>query len=68
MEKATQLFSKCRIFMEKATLCFQSVEFLCANQTRLTMSLYESKGYALASQKDSLLLGCKGRPIVLASA
>ncbi|KAL8096568.1 GRAS family protein RAD1-like [Apium graveolens] len=47
---------------------FQSVGIKCTNQTSSTVSLYESDGYTLATEKNCLLLGWKGRPIMLASA
>ncbi|KDP25074.1 hypothetical protein JCGZ_22609 [Jatropha curcas] len=47
---------------------FQAVELKCLSQARMMLSVYGVDGYTLGSEKGCLLLGWKGRPIVLASA
>ncbi|CAN0901918.1 GRAS family protein RAD1 [Linum grandiflorum] len=50
---------------------FQAVEMKCMSQARMLMSVYgccDGDGFTLASEKGFLLLGWKGRPILLASA
>ncbi|KAJ8762661.1 hypothetical protein K2173_010682 [Erythroxylum novogranatense] len=47
---------------------FQVMDLKCLSQARMMLSLYGCDGYTLASEKGCLLLGWKGRPIMLASA
>ncbi|KAJ0099712.1 hypothetical protein Patl1_20795 [Pistacia atlantica] len=47
---------------------FQVVGMKCLSQARMMLSVYGCDGYTLASEKGCLLLGWKGRPIMLASA
>lgn len=47
---------------------FQSVPLKSVSQARMMLSVYGCDGYTLASEKGCLLLGWKGRPIMLASA
>ncbi|KAF9588334.1 hypothetical protein IFM89_008764 [Coptis chinensis] len=47
---------------------FQVVGLKCMSQIRMMLSVYACDGYSLATEKGSLLLGWKGRPIMLASA
>ncbi|CAA2974928.1 DELLA RGL1-like [Olea europaea subsp. europaea] len=47
---------------------FQVVGMKCMNQARLMISVYGCDGYTVSSEKGCLLLGWKGRPIMLASA
>lgn len=47
---------------------FQSVGLKNPNLTNLSVSLCQSDGYTLATEKNCLLLGWRGRPIMLASA
>ncbi|KAL5975774.1 hypothetical protein ACLOJK_020101 [Asimina triloba] len=47
---------------------FQSVGLRCMSQARMMVSVYGCDGYTLGSDKGCLLLGWKGRPIMLASA
>lgn len=47
---------------------FQIVAFKCMSQIRMMLSVYGCDGYCLATEKGCLLLGWKGRPIMLASA
>ncbi|XP_058070930.1 GRAS family protein RAD1-like [Magnolia sinica] len=47
---------------------FQAVGITSMSQARMMLSLYGCDGYTLASEKGCLLLGWKGRPIMLASA
>ncbi|EEF48764.1 DELLA protein GAI1, putative [Ricinus communis] len=47
---------------------FQVMGLKCMSQARMMLSVYGCDGYTLASDKGCLLLGWKGRPIMLASA
>ena len=47
---------------------FQVMGLKCLSQARMMLSVYGCDGYNLASEKGCLLLGWKGRPILLASA
>ncbi|KAK9275226.1 hypothetical protein L1049_022488 [Liquidambar formosana] len=47
---------------------FQVLGLKCMSQARMMLSVYGCDGYTLANEKGCLLLGWKGRPIVLASA
>ncbi|KAL5746627.1 hypothetical protein ACOSP7_027773 [Xanthoceras sorbifolium] len=47
---------------------FQVVVLECLSQARMMLSVYGCDGYTLGSEKGCLLLGWKGRPIMLASA
>lgn len=47
---------------------FQVVGSRSTSQARMMLSVYGCEGYTLASEKGCLLLGWKGRPIMLASA
>ncbi|XP_062170128.1 GRAS family protein RAD1-like [Alnus glutinosa] len=47
---------------------FQVMGLKCMSQARMMISVYGCDGYTLASEKGCLLLGWKGRPIMLASA
>ncbi|KAA8527200.1 hypothetical protein F0562_008571 [Nyssa sinensis] len=47
---------------------FQLVGLKCVSQVRMMLSVYGCDGYSLSSEKGCLLLGWKGRPIMLASA
>ncbi|CAI9756726.1 unnamed protein product [Fraxinus pennsylvanica] len=47
---------------------FQVVGMKCMSQARTMISAYGSDGYTISSEKGCLLLGWKGRPIMLASA
>lgn len=47
---------------------FQVTGLKCTSQARMMLSVYGCDGYTLASEKGCLLLGWKGRPIMLASA
>ncbi|CAK9165647.1 unnamed protein product [Ilex paraguariensis] len=47
---------------------FQVVGLKCMSQVRMMLSIYGCDGYTLANEKGCLLLGWKGRPIMLASA
>ncbi|XVF33818.1 hypothetical protein REPUB_Repub18cG0003400 [Reevesia pubescens] len=47
---------------------FQVTGLKCLSQARMMLSVYGCDGYSLASEKGCLLLGWKGRPIMLASA
>ncbi|KAL2495719.1 DELLA protein RGL1 [Forsythia ovata] len=47
---------------------FQVVGMKCMSQARSMISAYGCDGYTIASEKGCLLLGWKGRPIMLASA
>ncbi|PIA55009.1 hypothetical protein AQUCO_00800025v1 [Aquilegia coerulea] len=47
---------------------FQVVGLKCMSQIRMMLSVYGCDGYSLATEKGCLLLGWKGRPIMLASA
>ncbi|KAK9152493.1 hypothetical protein Syun_010802 [Stephania yunnanensis] len=47
---------------------FQIVGLKCMSQVRMMLSVYGCDGYTLSNEKGCLLLGWKGRPIILASA
>ncbi|KAL6201827.1 hypothetical protein ACLB2K_025539 [Fragaria x ananassa] len=47
---------------------FQVMGLKCTSQARMMLSVYGCDGYSLASEKGCLLLGWKGRPIMLAAA
>ncbi|KAJ4829867.1 hypothetical protein Tsubulata_013125 [Turnera subulata] len=47
---------------------FQVMGLNCMSQARMMISVYGCDGYTLANEKGCLLLGWKGRPIMLASA
>lgn len=47
---------------------FQVMGLKCMSQARMMLSVYGIDGYTLATEKGCLLLGWKGRPIMLASA
>ncbi|KAL4273899.1 hypothetical protein GQ457_13G000580 [Hibiscus cannabinus] len=47
---------------------FQVVGLKCLSQARMMLSVYGCDGYTLGSEKGCLLLGWKGRPLMLASA
>ncbi|CAK7355418.1 unnamed protein product [Dovyalis caffra] len=47
---------------------FQVMGLNCMSRARMMLSVYGCDGYTLASEKGCLLLGWKGRPIMLASA
>lgn len=47
---------------------FQVVGMKSMSQARMMLSVYGCDGYTLASEKGCLLLGWKGKPIMLASA
>lgn len=47
---------------------FQVMLLKCLSQVRMMLSVYGCDGYTLGCEKGCLLLGWKGRPIMLASA
>ncbi|KAK7317479.1 hypothetical protein RJT34_01752 [Clitoria ternatea] len=47
---------------------FQVMPLKCTSQARMMLSVYDCDGYTLTSEKGSLLLGWKGRPVMMASA
>ncbi|XP_030494481.2 GRAS family protein RAD1-like [Cannabis sativa] len=47
---------------------FQVLGLKCLSQARMMLSVYGCDGYTLSTEKGCLLLGWKGRPILLASA
>ncbi|GLU05031.1 hypothetical protein SLE2022_221560 [Rubroshorea leprosula] len=47
---------------------FRGVGLKCLSQAGMMWSVYGCDGYTLATEKGCLLLGRKGRPIILASA
>ncbi|XP_068653979.1 GRAS family protein RAD1-like [Aristolochia californica] len=47
---------------------FQAVNLKSMSQARLLLSVYGCDGYSLATEKGCLVLGWKGRPIMVASA
>ncbi|KAM7269810.1 hypothetical protein ACFE04_025307 [Oxalis oulophora] len=47
---------------------FQVVPMKCVSQVRMMLSVYGCGGYTLSSEKGCILLGWRGRPIMLASA
>ncbi|MED6225398.1 hypothetical protein PIB30_093305, partial [Stylosanthes scabra] len=44
---------------------FQVMPLKCTSQARMYLSVYDCDGYTLSSEKGCLLLGWKGRPIVM---
>ncbi|KAL3005671.1 hypothetical protein AAZX31_08G232800 [Glycine max] len=47
---------------------FQVMPLKCNSQVRMMLSVYDCDGYTLSSEKGNLLLGWKGRPVIMASA
>ncbi|XP_019450478.1 PREDICTED: scarecrow-like protein 21 [Lupinus angustifolius] len=47
---------------------FQVMPLKCTSQVRMMLSVYDCDGYTLSCEKGTLLLGWKGRPIMMASA
>ncbi|KAF7824374.1 DELLA protein RGL1-like [Senna tora] len=47
---------------------FHVMALKCTSQARMMLSIYDSEGYTLSCEKGCLLLGWKGRPIMMASA
>ncbi|KAK7257017.1 hypothetical protein RIF29_30688 [Crotalaria pallida] len=47
---------------------FQVMPLKCTSQARMMLSVYDCDGYTLSCEKGTLLLGWKGRPIMMASA
>ncbi|KAE8704258.1 nuclear transcription factor Y subunit C-9-like isoform 1 [Hibiscus syriacus] len=47
---------------------FHVMGLKCLSQARMMLSVYSCDGYTLGSEKGCLLLGWKGRPLMLASA
>jgi hypothetical protein len=47
---------------------FQLMGLQCMSQVRMMLPVYGCDGYTLACEKGCLLLGWKGRPIMLAAA
>ncbi|CAN1750071.1 GRAS family protein RAD1 [Linum perenne] len=47
---------------------FQVVDLKSMSQARMMLSVYGCDGYTLGSEKGFMMLGWKGRPIMLASA
>lgn len=47
---------------------FQVLGLKCISQARMMLSVYGCDGYTLTTEKGCLLLGWRGRPILLASA
>ncbi|KAJ1404689.1 hypothetical protein SESBI_26424 [Sesbania bispinosa] len=47
---------------------FQVMPLKCTSQARMMLSVYDCDGYTFSSEKGSLLLGWKGRPVMMASA
>lgn len=47
---------------------FQVMPLKCTSQARMMLSVYDCDGYTLSCEKGCLLLGWKGRPIMMASA
>nr|KYP34491.1 DELLA protein GAI1 [Cajanus cajan] len=47
---------------------FQVMPLKCTSQARMMLSVYDCDGYTLSSEKGNLLLGWKGRPVMMASA
>lgn len=46
---------------------FQVIPLNCTSQARMMLSVYDCEGYTLSSEKGNLLLGWKGRPVMMAS-
>ncbi|XP_028799618.1 DELLA protein RGL1-like [Neltuma alba] len=47
---------------------FQVMALKCTSQARMMLSVYDCDGYTLSSEKGCLLLGWRGRSIMMASA
>ncbi|XP_061354890.1 GRAS family protein RAD1-like [Gastrolobium bilobum] len=47
---------------------FQVMPLKCTSQARMMLSVYDCDGYTLSNEKGILLLGWKGRPVMMASA
>ncbi|KAG2396919.1 hypothetical protein LR48_Vigan118s002100 [Vigna angularis] len=47
---------------------FQVMPLKCTSQVRMMLSVYDCDGYTLSSEKGNLLLGWKGRPVIMSSA
>ncbi|KAG4949926.1 hypothetical protein AAZX31_15G201800 [Glycine max] len=47
---------------------FQVMPLKCTSQVRMMLSVYDCDGYTLSYEKGNLLLGWKGRPVMMASA
>ncbi|WVZ01945.1 hypothetical protein V8G54_022751 [Vigna mungo] len=47
---------------------FQVMPLKCTSQIRMMLSVYDCDGYTLSSEKGNLLLGWKGRPVIMSSA
>ncbi|XP_004516250.2 GRAS family protein RAD1-like [Cicer arietinum] len=47
---------------------FQVMPLKCTSQARMMLSVYDCDGYTLSCEKGCLLLGWKGRSIIMASA
>ncbi|MED6143847.1 hypothetical protein PIB30_009657 [Stylosanthes scabra] len=47
---------------------FQVMPLKCTSQARMLLSVYDCDGYTLSSEKGCLLLGWKGRPIIMVSS
>ncbi|XP_045801905.1 GRAS family protein RAD1-like [Trifolium pratense] len=47
---------------------FHVMPLKCTSQARMMLSVYDCEGYTLSCEKGCLLLGWKGRPIMMASA
>ncbi|KAL2326092.1 hypothetical protein Fmac_025150 [Flemingia macrophylla] len=47
---------------------FQVIPLKCTSQARMMLSVYDCDGHTLSSEKGNLLLGWKGRPVMMASA
>lgn len=47
---------------------FQVMPLKCTSQARMMLSVYDCDGYTLSCEKGSLLLGWKGRSVMMASA
>ncbi|KAL9298146.1 hypothetical protein ACSQ67_024042 [Phaseolus vulgaris] len=47
---------------------FQVIPLECTSQVRMMLSVYECDGYTLSCEKGNLLLGWKGRPVMMSSA
>ncbi|XP_057453315.1 GRAS family protein RAD1-like [Lotus japonicus] len=47
---------------------FQVMPLKCTSQARMMLSVYDCDGYTLSCEKGCLLLGWKGRPVMMASA
>ncbi|CAJ1978396.1 unnamed protein product [Sphenostylis stenocarpa] len=47
---------------------FQVMPLKCTSQVRMMLSVYDCDGYTLSSDKGNLLLGWKGKPVMMSSA